>query len=213
MEFAFLIMMLGIFFLPLLIICGLFAASYWKLFTKAGRQGWRALIPFWSAVTFCEIARVPRWYASVISGGIWGSILLIVLSAIITIASPIMTGGSFFIFGFFSFTMIVSLIAPVLMLAAMIFRSIVLYKLAAPFGKGDEFGIALVFIEAVFIPVLAFGQAEYIYKEESDSNFSPCGKNPSPIIDFTSNSDAFQQNFTDNSSTGPVIVKENRIPG
>lgn len=37
-------------------------AGMWKVFTKAGRQGWEAIVPVWNAITLCTIARRPGWW-------------------------------------------------------------------------------------------------------------------------------------------------------
>ena len=38
---------------------------------------------------------------------------------------------------------------------------IVMIELARKFGKGTGFGVALVFLSFIFIPILGFGDAEY----------------------------------------------------
>jgi len=48
-----------IFFFALVIIL---IVSYWKIFTKAGKPGWAALIPIYNTVVLAEIAGQPWWY-------------------------------------------------------------------------------------------------------------------------------------------------------
>jgi hypothetical protein len=51
--------------LPLLIalaFVGLVIAGFWKVFTKAGRPGWAALIPIYNIYTVCKIAGRPGWW-------------------------------------------------------------------------------------------------------------------------------------------------------
>lgn len=43
--------------MPLLVI-----ASMWKVFTKAGKPGWAALIPIYNTVVMLEIAGKPTWW-------------------------------------------------------------------------------------------------------------------------------------------------------
>lgn len=43
----------------------------WKLFTKAGKEGWKSLIPIYNIYTLCEIVGVsPWWILIVFVGGI-----------------------------------------------------------------------------------------------------------------------------------------------
>jgi len=52
---------IGIFILasPILILC---YAGYWKLFQKAGRHGWEALIPFYSTYVMFKLSGRPAWW-------------------------------------------------------------------------------------------------------------------------------------------------------
>jgi hypothetical protein len=40
----------------------LIIASYWKIFTKAGKPGWAAIIPIYNAVVLLEIVGKPVWW-------------------------------------------------------------------------------------------------------------------------------------------------------
>lgn len=40
----------------------LIIASMWKVFTKAGRQGWEAIIPIYNAYVLLKIAGKPGWW-------------------------------------------------------------------------------------------------------------------------------------------------------
>ncbi len=40
----------------------LMIASMWKLFTKAGKEGWMSLIPILNVVVMCEIVGRPTWW-------------------------------------------------------------------------------------------------------------------------------------------------------
>jgi len=37
-------------------------ASVWKIFQKAGRKGWEALIPGWNAWVLAKILRISPWW-------------------------------------------------------------------------------------------------------------------------------------------------------
>lgn len=53
---------LGVVMFVYLAIMVLMIASYWKLFTKAGRPGWACLIPIYNAVVMLQIVRKPVWW-------------------------------------------------------------------------------------------------------------------------------------------------------
>lgn len=48
--------------LALLIIYVVGVIARWKIFTKAGRPGWSALIPFYSTYVLCEVVGRPGWW-------------------------------------------------------------------------------------------------------------------------------------------------------
>jgi len=59
---------LGAFFVILLLaVVGILIVSYWKIFTKAGKPGWAALIPIYNMVVLAEIAKQPWWYSLIAS--------------------------------------------------------------------------------------------------------------------------------------------------
>ena len=37
-------------------------AGMWKVFTKAGKPGWAAIVPFYNTYTMLEIAGRPGWW-------------------------------------------------------------------------------------------------------------------------------------------------------
>ena len=45
-----------------LIFIVLIIASMWKVFTKAGKPGWAAIVPFYNTVVLLEIAGRPIWW-------------------------------------------------------------------------------------------------------------------------------------------------------
>ena len=52
-------MAVGIFYLAIVI---LIIASMWKIFTKAGKPGWAAIIPIYNLVVLLEIIKKPLWW-------------------------------------------------------------------------------------------------------------------------------------------------------
>jgi len=95
------------------------AICHWKLFEKADKPGWTALIPIYNLLVLLEIAGKPKW---------WIVPLLIPFVGII----------------------------PYILLIDGVSRS---------FGKDIGFTIALLCLGFVFLPILAFGDAEYLGPE------------------------------------------------
>lgn len=103
----------------ILIICAvaLFEfASMWKVFTKAGKPGWAAIIPFYNLIVLLQIVGRPLW---------WFFLCLI----------PIVN------------------IIPVFLVS---------YDVARSFGHGLGFALGLYFLNGIFIPILAWGDSQYL---------------------------------------------------
>lgn len=37
-------------------------ASFWKIFSKAGRPGWAAIVPIYNIIVFLDVAGKPWWW-------------------------------------------------------------------------------------------------------------------------------------------------------
>lgn len=110
---------LAAYWLVLLAISVLMVISYWKIFTKAGEDGWKAIIPFYNWYILAKITGTPIW-------------------AFVLICIPCVNG-----------------------IGWLIFQIISSLKLAKSFGKETGFGVGLMFLNTIFLPILAFGKAEY----------------------------------------------------
>lgn len=53
---------LGIFYLVFLADCIFLLVCMYKVFKKAGRKGWEALIPIYNIIVMIQIAELPTWY-------------------------------------------------------------------------------------------------------------------------------------------------------
>ena len=99
-----------------LILAVLLIASLWKVFTKAGKPGWAAIVPIYNLIVLFQIVGRPWWW------------LLLMLIPFVNFIIAI----------------------------------IVYIDLAKSFGKGVGFGIGLLFLSFIFLPILAFGDAQYV---------------------------------------------------
>lgn len=52
----------GFFMIIWLAVLAVMVVSYWKIFVKAGREGWISIIPFYNTWTLAEIVGKPGWW-------------------------------------------------------------------------------------------------------------------------------------------------------
>jgi len=97
----------------------LVVASMWKIFTKAGKPGWAAIIPIYNTIVLLEIVKKPVWW------------IILFFIPFVNIVIAIM----------------------------------VAHQLSLSFGKGVGFTIGLVLLGIIFYPILAFGDARYLWGE------------------------------------------------
>ena len=94
--------------------------SLWKIFKKAGKPGWAALIPFYNYYVMCEIAEKQWWH-------------------------------------------VLLLFVPI----AQIYSLFVVYDgVSKKFGKSTGFSVGMLFLPYIFLPILAFSDAQMIDKNE-----------------------------------------------
>ena len=53
---------LGIIFIPLLIVAIIVIIGQWKIYTKAGKPGWACIIPIYNIIVLLEIVGKPIWW-------------------------------------------------------------------------------------------------------------------------------------------------------
>lgn len=112
---------LGIFLLFFFALIIFIVVCHWKIFTKAGQEGWKCLIPFYNTYIQLQITKQPT---------IW------------------------LLYFFIPFVNIYFAIKHV-------------HGLSKAFGKDVGFTLGLLFLSPVFIAILAFGDAKYVYNESN----------------------------------------------
>ncbi len=105
-----------IFFIIHIGIIVFYVICMWKIFVKAGRPGWAAMIPFYNIFVEIEIVGLPWWVF----------LLVFVPGANIVVAI------------------------------------LIAINLANVFGKSTGFAVGLIFLNFIFIPILAFDNSKYI---------------------------------------------------
>ena len=91
----------------------------WKIFEKAGKPGWAAIVPFYNGIVLMQITGFSPW---------------LLLLAIIPF------------FGWFALGVI---------------GIIAYFRLAKYFGKSTSFGVGLLFLNLIFLSILAFDDSTY----------------------------------------------------
>ena len=76
-----------------LAIVVLLVAAMWKVFVKAGKPGWAAIVPIYNIVVLCEIAGKPAWWVVLFFIPFVNFIVAILLA--IAVAKNFGKGGGF----------------------------------------------------------------------------------------------------------------------
>lgn len=118
--------------------------AYWKIFTKAGEAGWKALIPIYNGYILYKISGVSFW--------MWLILPIFVASIFSTLATNAEGAAQ----------VICNLIYVALMIAIDVKISISLSK---AFGKGNGFAVAMFFFPTICQLILGFGSAKYVGTE------------------------------------------------
>lgn len=127
-------------FIGMLVFYILVVIACWKIFTKAGEAGWKALIPIYNVYILYKISGISFWT--------WCFIPVIVASIFNTLAQ---NGGDL--------ATLWSLIYLVIMVAVDVKIAIALAK---AFGKGTGFMVGLVLLPNIFQIILGFSSAKYV---------------------------------------------------
>lgn len=88
----------------------------WKVFEKAGKPGWGAIVPFYNLYCLFDMTFGTGWLFLLMFIPCVGQIMLIIMWV----------------------------------------------KLAMAFDKGVAFGIGILFLPFIFVPMLGFGDAQYV---------------------------------------------------
>lgn len=125
--------------------------AYWKIFSKAGEAGWKAIIPIYNSYIVFKIAWRPLMFGiNIILSALYG--ILFTIGFIYEYS----TGGS----------MILSVL-PFLLIAIAVINIMLLHKLSKAFGHGVGFTFGLIFLNIIFLFILAFGSSQYVRGTES----------------------------------------------
>ena len=73
---AFSMLFSGVFLIVMLVIIVFFAFCMWRIFEKAGQEGWKAIVPIYNLYVYTQIIGKPWWWLILMCipyiGIIWG---------------------------------------------------------------------------------------------------------------------------------------------
>lgn len=125
--------------IPLLLFIFLIIASC-KMYSKAGRGWWEAIIPFYSAFIYFRIVKASLWW-----------LLVFIAPIVLGFIEPISSMNS---------------VMNILFIFNIILGIFLTYRLSKVFGHGVGFTIGLILLPFIFLPILAFGKSEYESRQE-----------------------------------------------
>ena len=118
----------------------------WFLFKKAGKNGWEAIIPFYSSWTLYEISGFPGWFCFLGLASFIPFVKYVVPFASIAVGDPIYTG---------SLGIIPSM------------------SICKKFNKTGAFWVLVWLLPYVGLPILAFGKDKYDSTKGEQKNIQP----------------------------------------
>lgn len=127
-----------------LIFYVLYIIAAWKVFTKAGEPGWKAIIPIYNTYITYKIS----WKTSMF----WITLALAIVGGIL---NSLITFSVFF-----------SVLSSLISIAIIVLSIIQMNKLSKAFGHGAGFTVGLIFLNFIFMLVLGFDSSEYIGPQE-----------------------------------------------
>ena len=141
-----------------LVFCVWAIICLWKIFAKAWESWWKSLIPFYNIYIQCKIVGKPKWFRWLVVLPIIGIIRLIV-SIVFRILS--VNNVSFMYelkMGINRVLWFSSVIATIITIVFAILTQVRLWKV---FWKSVWFCVWLVFLNFIFVGVIAFDNSKY----------------------------------------------------
>ena len=149
----------GLMMLIFLAMLVMILISLWKIFEKAGREGWKALVPIYNLSVLYDILKMPAYLALFMVGALWAPAT--------HIAYKSSEFGKFSKFGNeMAMNNNYSALGSACALALMVLYVVSSFKLAKAFGKGTGFGFGIMLLPFVFLPIIAFSDAKFIKEKK-----------------------------------------------
>jgi hypothetical protein len=145
----------------------------WKLYERAGRTGWHAMVPVLRELPFLDIAGKSRWWAVTVAVfNVCVSLQIIFMlklfMPIVQVAEaggagnpPAGIGGPGSFVQYFGMTFLFGALTTISNLTWFILRLIAGMSFSPQFGRSEWFGVGIAFMPYVFFPVIAFSGSVY----------------------------------------------------
>lgn len=131
------------------VLLGIFIAGKWKMYKKAGKDGWESIIPFYNDWVYVEIAGLNWWW-----------FLLVVCSGLISIHNGSDGDSSF-----------------IIVISSLVGRFVCNYNISKKFNKSISFAVLMTIFPFIVIPIIGFSN-EYVWDDSvSVSLNGPFDKN------------------------------------
>jgi hypothetical protein len=166
----------------------------WKIFEKAGEKGWKIFIPFYNSYIFYKIAHKTKWFWFLLA-----STIMFVISYIILIVEIIASFVSVFSsnsssgdkVGLLIIMGILLIASCILMFISSIMQSI---GLSRAFGQEDLFAVGLIFVQPVFLGIIAFNN-KIQYLDRPNDGLLNVQKNEYQPYNYQQNNNTYNQNY------------------
>ena len=133
----------------------IYVIAYWKIFTKAGEKGWKALIPIYNTYLMYKIVNMKSWFWYLIGISICAGIMMAFdgyqngitieqMQQLSLIDHPM------------TYIAIIGL-----SIIALIVAIILAYRTSKVFGHGTGFAFGLFFLPYIFWLILAYDKSKY----------------------------------------------------
>ena len=146
------LMSVGIVLWVLLII------AHWRMFTKAGEEGWKAIIPVYSDFVLFKIVWNTKSFWIYFGAAIATVLINVLGGQYVVVDGQIVSAaqGNFF----------VGLLSFISSLILLLYTILLQIKTALAYGKGIGFAVGLLLLPNIFTLILGFGSAEYLGPQE-----------------------------------------------
>ena len=148
------IVIMGIFFLIALAASVLTIIGRWKVFEKAGKPGWAAIVPYYNTYVTYELGNFPPML-----------VFLTVGTTVIAFVTGFIEGAAGYNEVLLVPALILSILLSMLSLAISVIEVLVSINIAKKFGKSALYGLGIAFLPYVFYMMLGFDKTA-VYTEE-----------------------------------------------
>lgn len=123
------------------IVMVFFIVCLWRIYAKCKEPGWAAIVPFYNIYVWARMIKKPQLFTYILI-----AIGVYILGFILTVSVGALAG-------------ILVAVGGIAMFVIMI---MMYHGLSLAFGQGAGFTVGLILLSIIFIPILAFGNYEYV---------------------------------------------------